>query len=429
MRKIYLNLKKTEICRCSGGHRSSDGWVNCYITDIDYSLTSSSADAMLPLKACSILDCFFAKYSGSHDYENDRYSCIDEYDHVSNIDIAALINDLNSAQCKYEFVQSTEPLEYNASWLVFRSRQDDIKAQQIINNCNAEVEQQIKALQKQNRAEILAQTFPHIKNLIIEDQLDFFSKYEKVDYYPLDLLAVNNEYDLLITNILKYKKPPFEKFNDVYTLLTTGAISYFDILKGTVPQLDESENLILSEFLIEIEKRYRHNSYDSILSSFSTSHLKGLCNLYGHLLDKSGINKCYAMIDWRENHSLPENQRSIFSFHSRYLFPYFIIVLLSEGNIIKESFFDKYRYEAGFHDIPLILDKRSIYFKELIPYFKKIIQNQNAIEILALILHISNIEQYTRNQINNKELLSCKGNKEACIDFVKNTLQKFITAE
>ena len=149
--------------------------------------------------------------------------------------------------------------------------------------------------------------------------------------------------------------------------------------------------------------------------------------MYGHLLTEIGVHKCYTLIDWHVYSSLTSCQRSVFSFHSRYLFPYFIIALLAEGkNLSKESFFDKYQYQSGFNDIPLLFDMRSIYFNSLIPYFKKIVQNPNAIELLSLILQRSNIEQPTREQIKNREILSCRSDNETCKTFVLNTLHKFV---
>lgn len=432
MEKIYLNLKEINQSRSSGGHRTSDGWVNSYRIDIDYSFTSSSAEAILPLKACCVFEQIFAQYASSHDYENDRYGNVDEYCYITNIDISTFINELNLNQKKYEFIQASDSLEYDARTLVTNSRREEHKVSQIINHCNAELDRQIKTLKEDNRNKILCQTFPHIKSLIIEDQLDFKSKYEKLDIYPLDLLATHHEYELLITNILKYKNVPFEKFNEVYTLLTTGDIPYFEILNGTVAKLNKSQNHILSEFLREMEKRYRHDSYQSIISSIplTPSCLEGLCNLFGHLLLEVGVNKCYEMIDWHEYSSLPQNKRSVFSFHSRYLFPYFFIALLAEANdSSKESLFDKYKYNSGFNDIPLIFDARGVYFKRLIPFFKKITQNREAIKLLGLILHTSNIEQYTRDQIKNREILSCKSNLEMCNVFVEAILHKFISNE
>lgn len=432
MEKIYLNLTETKQCHSSGGHRTSDGWVNSYRIDIDYSLTSSCKDVLLPLKACCIFERFLSQYSGSHDYDNDRYGSVDEYCYVRHIDISNFINELNLIQNKYEFLQASESLKFDAWSFLINSRKEDSNASQIINHCNADLKRQIKILQDNNRNKILNLTFPHIKNLILEDQLDFFSKYEKLDIYPLDLLATNKEYDLLITNILKYKNVPYENFSEVYTLLTTGDIPYFDIVNGTVAKLNNNQNLILTEFLKKMEKRYRHDDYQSILPSLPSnpSYLEGLCNLYGHLLKEVGVNKCYDMIDRRKYSSLPENQRSVFSFHSRYLFPYFIIALLAEDNIgTNESFFNKYQYNSGFNDVPLILDARGIYFKKLTPYFRKIIQNHEAVKILSLILHTSNMEQYVRDQIKNQEILYSKSNLEKCNVLVETLLQKFISTQ
>lgn len=430
MEKIFLNLKETDSCCGSGGHRTSDGWVHDYRVATVYSLTSSSSDAMIPLKACCIFDLIFSKYTSSSDFENDRYCNIDEYCHIRNVDISDQIKQLNEVQCKYEFIQTTESLEFDANIMIINSRREDSKANKIIHECNAELSRQIRVLQEKNRQVILAKIFPHIRNLIIEDQLDFFSKDEKTGKYPLDLLAINNEYELLITSILRYKKIPFEKFNEVYTLLTTGTIPYLDILNGTVKNLNDSENHVLSEFLRDMEKRYRHDNYDSILSSFSNSNIAGLCNLFGHLLNRIGVDKCYEMINWWEYSELPENKKSVFSFHARYLFPYFIIVLLAvKDDLTATSFFEKYRYESGFNDIPFILDRHGIYFNQLIPYFKMILQNPNAVEILALILHRSNIEQYNRDRIKNREILSCMSNEGKCVEFIKKTLQEFISNE
>lgn len=268
MKKIYLNFRKTDCCRYTSGHRTSDGWVHSYSIDVDYSLTSSSEDDKITLNACHILDRFFAKYTSSHEYDSDRYYNIDEYNHVSNIDITALINELNEIQCKHEFVQTSDTQEYNAKQLLINSKREDANAHKIIINCNANLERQIKKLQEKNKEEIIVQAFPHIKNLIKENQIDFFSKYEIVDSYPLDLLAIHGEYELFISNIIKYRKPPFEKFSEVYTLLTTGSISYFDIINGSIPQLNKNESSILSAFLRELETRYRQESYKSIISFF-----------------------------------------------------------------------------------------------------------------------------------------------------------------
>ncbi|MBD5332239.1 MAG: hypothetical protein HDR97_00610 [Bacteroides sp.] len=428
MEKIYLNLKKTDSCSDNGGHRTSDGWVHSFSIDTLYSLTSNSKEAKIPIAACKIFDRLFAKYTNSHESDNDRYYNVEAYIHTCNIDISEFIKELNDVQCKYEFIQATESLEFDVQILIFNSRREENKANQIINECNAQLARQIHVLQEKNKQEILDKIYPHVRNIILEDQLDFVSKYEKVESYPLDLLAIHQEYDHLVASILKYHNPPYEKFSKVYTLLTTGRFSYFDILNGTVPQLKKDENIILSEFLREMERRYRHDSYQSIMSSFphSPSYFNGLCNLFGHLITVIGVDKCYEMIDWWEYSELPENERSVFSFHARYLFPYFIIVLLAEKEDLTEtSFFEKYRYKSGFDDIPFILDRHGIYFPHLIPYFKQILQNSNATEILSLILHRSNIEQYDQGRIRNRELLSCKSNKDKCVEFVKKTLQDF----
>lgn len=432
MEKIFLNLKKTDSCYGSGGHRTSDGWVHSFNIDTVYSLTSNSKEAKIPIAACKIFDRLFAKYTNSHESDNDRYYNVETYNHTCNIDISEFIKELNDIQCKYEFVQASESLEFDVQLLILNSRREENKANQIINECNAKLARQIHVLQEKNKAEILDKIYPHVRNLILEDQLDFVTKYEKVGSYPLDLLAIHQEYDLLIASILKYHNPPYEKFSKVYTLLTTGSFSYFDILNGTVPQLKKDENIILSEFLREMERRYRYDSYQSMMSSFphSSSYLEGLCNLFGHLLSVIGVDKCYEMIDWWKYSELPENERSVFSFHARYLFPYFIIVFLAEEEDLEEtSFFEKYRYASGFDDVLYIFDRRCNYISQLIPYFKIILQNPNAIEILGLILYISDISQSARNNIRIREILSCKNNKESCIDFVRKTLQQFITQE
>lgn len=432
MEKIYLNLTETNKCYRSGGHRTSDGWVNSYKVDIDYSLTLSREDVILPLSACCILQSLMAQYSGSHEYDSDRYGYIDEYCYVNNIDISTFISELNLAQKKYQFIPSSEPLEFIAWSVVNKSRNEDSNVSNIVRMCNSELEKQIKNLEEDNRRKIITLTFPHIRNLIIEDQLDFLTKYEGVNSYPLDLLAIHQEYELLITNILKHKSPSYENPNEVYTLLTTGVISYFDILNGTVPHLDEKENLVLSGFLREMERKYRHENYQSIGSSFplSPNHLVGLCNLYGHLLEDIDISKCYEMIDYWEYSSLPERQRSVFSFHSRYLFPYFIIALLAkEKDLNKDSFLERYKYNSGFDDIALIFDKCGVYFKNLIPYFKEIVNKQDAIDILCIILQHTNFDQYNRDRIKKREIFTCRSNFEKCKIFVENMLYKFISEE
>lgn len=433
MEKIYLNLRCTHSCWYEGGHRTSDGWVHGYSVTTEYSFTASSSDAKISLKACCVFDLIFQEYSNSHDYEDDRYQNIDNIDsycNVYDVDISAQIKQLNEVQHKYEFVQVSEPLEFDAKELIINSRREEDKVNQIIRNNNEELSKQIRFLQERNRKELLAKISPHIINLIKEDQLDLFSKDKNVNLYPMDILAINNEYELLIASILRYRDIPFEKFNEVYSLLTTGAIPYLDILNGTVKDLNKNENIILSEFLKEMEKRYRHESCDYINSpSYSNTDITGLCNLFGHLLSEIGVDKCYEMIDWWENSGLPENQRSVFSFHSEYLFPYFIIVLLAEKkNLDKNSFFEKYRYEPGFSSIPFIFDQKGIYFNQLVPYFKKILQSPNAIEILSLILRESDIEFY-RDEVNNQEIFTCKNNKRACMGFVRRTLRSFIANE
>lgn len=191
MEKIYLNLTETNTCSRSGGHRTSDGWVNSYKVDIDYALTLSRGDVILPLNACCILQSIMAQYLGSHVYDNDRYGYIDEYCYIKNIDISTFINELNLAQKKYKFIPSSESLDFIAWSVVNKSRNEDGMVSNIVRLCNSELEEQIKNLEEDNRSKIITLTFPHIRNLIIEDQLDFLTKYEGVNSYPLDLLAIH----------------------------------------------------------------------------------------------------------------------------------------------------------------------------------------------------------------------------------------------
>lgn len=282
MKIIYLNFKCDTGTMVKGGHRSSNGWVTSWVDYTTYTLTASTEDSKLPLKCCSIIETFLSGYRNKNEEDQDWGVYISEENCETIISISELINLLNDAQKIFLFQESTTAQPYKIDSLLSNSKKEYQNTLQIIRSTQHELENEIKKLKSKYNQITLEKLYPHFRELIINFQIDFFSLYNEIGYYPVDLIAINSDYDLLIKSIVLYN-PPYKAVNEIYTVLTTGKYSYFDIVAENVTQLSAHDNKVLSNYIkkLEQENGYGHfgrNSYGNE-QYFSPKILPGMTNL------------------------------------------------------------------------------------------------------------------------------------------------------
>ncbi len=367
METIYLNFKRYSGTRVTGGHRSSNGWVTCWTDYVTHELTASAEDAKLPLESCSIIEDFLSRYPDKSEKDKDWGVYIDDVCNKEDLAVSELCKRLNDSQDLYQFREEKAAQPYKISALIENSRKEHQAALSEIATTRKELDKKIERLKSEYEGIMVRRLYPHLRNLIVNRQIDFRSHYAGLEYYPLDLIAISNDYDLLIESILRHN-PPCSKINEVYTLLTTGKYSYFDIKTRAVSQLTPEDNDRLFHFVYEMEYKYGRsyfgvNSY-GIEQSFPPKLLPGMTNLVTHLL----LNSEY------ENYEKLVNS---YSFRDcKYRFDNLLWLAYAADskwdkvsvNVIEGKLFDSISF----------YDRRS-----WVPFLKRILRNEDAIHRLS----------------------------------------------
>ena len=366
METIYLNFKRYSGTRVTGGHRSSNGWVTSWVNYTTHVLTVSTGDARLPLESCSIIEDFLSRYPDSSEDDRDWGVYIEDVCNEETLDTSGLCKCLNDSQGLYLFKEEKTEQPYKMSALMENSRKEHEAALSAISATRKELDKKITRIRSEYEGIMVRRMYPHLRNLIDNRQIDFRSQYAGLDYYPLDLIAMNKDYDLLIECILRYNTP-CSKINEVYTLLTTGKYSYFDIKARSVSQLKPEENNRLSHFVYEMEHKYGGsysgvNSY-GIEQSFPPKLLPGMTNLVTHFLLNSEYEKYEKLVN--------SYRFSNYKYSFDYLLK-FAYVADSRWDKVSVGFMEDVLFGPVFHD------------RSWVPFLKRILQNKDSIEKLSV---------------------------------------------
>lgn len=168
-------------------------------------------------------------------------------DNETILNISELIELLNATQKIFLFQESTVSQPYKIDSLLFAKKEHQ-NILQVIKDTRNELNNEIVKLKSKYKLRILEKLYPHLRELITNSQIDFSIPFADIDYYPIDLVAINKDYALLIKSIVLYN-PPCKAINEIYTVLTTGKYSYFDIIYRNVTQLSAHENIVLSDYI------------------------------------------------------------------------------------------------------------------------------------------------------------------------------------
>ena len=260
MEIIYLNFKCNTGTIKKSGHRSSNGWVTSWVDYTTYTLTVSTDNSKLPLNCCSIIESFLSNYSDKYEEDQDWGVYISDEDCETILNISELIELLNATQKIFSFQESTAPQPYKIDSLLSFAKKEHQNILQVIKDTRNELNNEIVKLKSKYNLIILEKLYPHLRELITNFQIDFSIPFADIDYYPIDLVAINKDYDLLIKSIVLYN-PPYKAINEIYTVLTTGKYSYFDIISRNVTQLSAHENIVLSDYIKKMEQEYGYAYY------------------------------------------------------------------------------------------------------------------------------------------------------------------------
>ena len=379
MEIIYLNFKCDTGTMVKGGHRSSNGWVTSWVDYTTYTLTASTEDSKLPLKCCSIIETFLSGYRNKNEEDQDWGVYISEENSETIISISELINLLNDAQKIFLFQESTTAQPYKIDSLLSNSKKEYQNTLQIIRSTQHELENEIKKLKSKYNQITLEKLYPHFRELIINFQIDFFSLYNEFGYYPVDLIAINSDYDLLIKSIALYN-PPYKAVNEIYTVLTTGKYSYFDIVAENVTQLSAHDNKVLSNYIkkLEQENGYAHfgkNSYGNE-QYFSPKILPGMTNLVTLYL----LNGEFEKYEQLMKNPIYSRQKNGY-FDSMLKFAYLAHARWDKISLDPTSY--------GYGSDSVFFRERLFTYgicheKEWVPFLKRIITNEDVMDKLSL---------------------------------------------
>ena len=391
---IYLNFKKHSGTSIGSGHRSSNGWVTSWTDYVKYKLTINNINLRLPLTLCKTIQDFLLSYQ---DYENSNQDwgvSVSEYNIEENINIVELIHKLNSSQNIIEFQESQISQPYDISTLLSDSLNEHNASLKIIDNTRFELNKKIYKLKADYKKLTVERLYPHFKTLLEHNQVDFFITYADLEYYPLDIIAINNDYDLLVSSIIKFN-PPFNSPNEIYIALSTGQYSYFEIKSGTIKCLSTIENKKLSTFINSLEREHGYSKYSN--DGYSSPALyKGMATLVRYFL----LNKEYDNYDkLMENYIYSSRKTGFYGFDKILKFAY-----------ISDSRWDKISLIRYCHDwdsdsrfiSDTLFGAGVVYDSNWMPFLKRILDNEDAIEKLSLFYNnTTSVKDYIRGRIKN----------------------------
>lgn len=386
---VYLNFIVISGTRVTGGHRSSNGWVTSWIDYTNYCMTSNSKEILLSIKACKIVKDFISKYENKSEKDQDWGVYIEESSCSNNIDITPLIQKLNDVQKEYEFRKSNCQQEFNISDLLSFSEKEYSSVVNLINDTERELKNKIEHLKKDYENIKLKRIYPHFYNLVINHQIDFHCHFADTPYYPLDIIALNKDIDLLLKSICKFTELKFEYINDIYTLLMISKLSYVntDTLNQEFSMCDREK---ITKFIRELESKFGNETFGKNIYGneqyFRPKLLKGMLDTIMYYL----LNRDYKTYHLLLNQPIYKHQQ-------------YILDGLLKFAYLSDAKWDKFTFNAlkktsdqDFFESRILGSVCThSYWK---PFIERILNNQNIIDNLTQIF-------FFKDESSSKDIL------------------------
>lgn len=294
---IYLNFSVNSGTRVTGGHRSSNGWVTSWVDYTNYIFTVSTKDVLITLDACKIINDFRSKYKDKSEEDHDWGVYIEDSSYRSTINISSLIQSLNENQSYYEFQQTDMPQEFKVSELISFSKKDYDEAVNIITKTEKELSAKIKSLREEYEDLTLRRLYPYLRNLINNGQVNFQTPFANLDYYPLDIICLNRDIELMIKIIIEEREFDYKCINEIYTSLMTSNFSY---LNGSPDEEHHIKKGKVHTFIKYLETQFGNETYGTNIYGnnqyFKPKLLKGMLDTAMYYLLKSEYNQFQELL-------------------------------------------------------------------------------------------------------------------------------------
>lgn len=384
---IYLNFSVNSGTSVTGGHRSSNGWVTSWVDYTNYRFTVSTKEILISLDACNIINEFRSKYKDSSEDDHDWGVYIEDSSYRNTIDISSLIQSLNKNQSYYGFQQSDTPQEFDVSELISYSKKDYYEAVNVITKTDKELTAKIKSIRDEYEILTLKHIYPYLRNLVNNGQVNLQIPFANLDYYPLDIICLNGDIELLIKIIIGQKELKYKCINEIYTFLMTSNFSY---VYGSFDEEHHIKKEKVLNFIKELETQFGNETYGTNIygnhQNFKPKLLKGMLDTAMYYLLKSDYENFQILL------LQPIYNRQHYIFESMLKFAY-----LSDAKWEKFTFSKLYRspdYE--------FFEKRIFgsicthtYWK---PFLEKILSDENIIAKLAQIFFFKD-EEFSKDRL------------------------------
>ena len=285
---IYLNFSVSTGTHVTGGHRSSNGWVTSWVDYTNYCMTVSIKEILISLDACNLINEFKSKY---------KDTSIDDHMYRNSIDISSLIQSLNECQSHYEFRQSTTPQEFEVSELISFSKKDYNDAVNIISKIDKELTAKIKSIREEYEDITLRRLYPYLRNLVNNGQVNFQIPFANLDYYPLDIICLNRDIELMIKIIIEESELKYKCINEIYTSLMTSNFSY---LTGSLSEEHHTKKEKVHNFIKDLETQFGNGTYGTNIYGnnqyFKPKLLKGMLDTAMYYLLKSEYKQFQVLL-------------------------------------------------------------------------------------------------------------------------------------
>ena len=294
---IYLNFSVNYGTLVTGGHRSSNGWVTSWEDYTNYRLTISTKEILISLDTCNLINEFTSKYEDISEKDQDWGVYIDESSNRNTIDISSLIQTLNDSQSHYEFQQSDTPQDFEVSEIISFSKKDYDEAVNVITKTNNELTTKLNSLRDEYEFLTQKRIYPFFRNLVNNEQVNFQKTFANLDYYPLDIICLNGDLDLLVKAITEQKNLEYKCINEIYSFIMT---SHFSYLSGSFDEENKIKKGKVISFIKELETQFGKETYGTNIYGnnqyFKPKLLKGMLDTAMYYLLKSDYNNFQVLL-------------------------------------------------------------------------------------------------------------------------------------
>ncbi len=400
MDEIKINLRKSSGTRVGSGHRSSNGWVSSWIGFIEYEMTVDRDDLKLSINECNQIKAFAANYQNSYERDQDWGVYVEDECCEESIDLTSLIENLNLIQTKRKYIAVPDAQKLPVDKLISNSLSVYNQSLQVLRDTYKDEAEAISKLKQFYIEKRIKLVYPFLKELINQDQINLKDTFMSTGMFPVDIIIANNDWDMLLDVILKHKTNlRYSDVNNVYgALVTKYSYSYLDLIHKIDSSLSKKDIEVLYDFVTEIESEYgmRVTEKNDFGNNQSRLLLKsGMLTLVGHLLSQGKFS------EW-------ESITNSSKVYSKWNFScYELVTLVRFANLAFErwdnlNLTNTYWEGSDYRFFSSYLYGNAMLFKNLLPFYIKIRDNNNLIKRLSIIY------KYHANGMNAYEYLLSK---------------------